>query len=244
MYQIFTTEELRVAARVLCQALARRFDIGSADARALLHHCQWDLARTEALLSDADRRETVAKEAGMELYCPERPPFPGGGTECAICYDDVEEESQGHALECGHWFCLDCWQGHCHASIGSGMAVIRCTCPDEDCSRLVDDDTLARFSDERDKHLLRTIVAKSVGTGTLAQQCPRTACERHAMFANPAVLNVFCDCSECFCFRCGQRGHGPCPCELAVVFESKEAWSKDPENGRLDKSLVGKIKPW
>lgn len=243
-FHVCSTEEVWVAARALSAALARRFDIGAADARALLHHCKWDLSGAEAMLSDADRREVVAREAGMELFCPERPPFPEEGVECAVCYDTVEHHDQGHALQCGHWFCLDCWKGHCHEAIDSGLAMMRASCPGEGCPRLVDDDTLERFADLRDAKLMKTVVAKSMDGGKLACKCPGGDCDRHALFAGPSVLNVFCDCSSCFCFQCGQRGHGPCPCNLAIVFERKENWAKDPENGRLDASLKDKIKPW
>lgn len=232
----------------LCRALADRFELAEGDAALLLRHGGWDLADVEASLSDAARREAVSAAAGARLFAPKRPPFPAedaaaGELTCEICYGDIESEDQAFALDCGHWFCKVCWADHCAAQCDCGAAGLAATCPAEDCSVALGPSVFLSLTPPAKFALFRTLWLKSVAKGGFATTCTGDKCDLMAAFPVKGVRNVFCQCSACYCFRCGERGHGPCDCTLAAAFTEKENWVKNPDNGRLDEALKGKIKP-
>ena len=247
-YRLVSPDELLAAVTSLSASLASRFDVPLGDAAAMLRVCSWDVARAEAAMSDADRREMLAKEAGARLFARPRPPFPAeeaaaGELQCGACWGDITAEEEAHALDCGHWFHTECWGDHCSARVDDGAA-LGVRCPEDGCDVLVDLAAVSEFLSGRRVPLFRTMVLNSVVQGTFAAACRDDRCDRFAAFADPTTRNVFCDCSAFFCFQCGKRGHGPCDCELAAVFTEKEEWVKDPDNGRIDAALKDKIKPW
>ncbi len=248
-YRVLSQDQVLAGTVQLCRALADRFELAEGDAALLLRHGGWDLADVEASLSDAARREAVSAAAGARLFAPKRPPFPAedaaaGELTCEICYGDIESEDQAFALDCGHWFCKVCWADHCAAQCDCGAAGLAATCPAEDCSVALGPSVFLSLTPPAKFALFRTLWLKSVAKGGFATTCTGDKCDLMAAFPVKGVRNVFCQCSACYCFRCGERGHGPCDCTLAAAFTEKENWVKNPDNGRLDEALKGKIKPW
>jgi hypothetical protein len=228
---LLSTLHARTAALCLAEAVSKDLHCSRDVGLGVLRRSGWDMLTIEDEMA-----------AGVSGGVTAPAVFPGAGTDCAICYGSIGRAEDGYALPCNHWFCRECWQEHCAACVNSGEA-LAAQCPMDGCSQHIDDATFDEFLDERLMGVYSRMWVKDLAKGELFQTCRSADCDVVASFPLPLTRNVQCACSEFYCIDCGERGHAPLPCEFTEMWCVKERKAKDPESGRLDSSLKGKIKP-
>ena len=55
---------------------------------------------------------------------------------CGICFD-THARGEMRAAECGHAYCVGCWQGYLASAVADGPSCLRLRCPMPDCGVLV-----------------------------------------------------------------------------------------------------------
>ncbi|UJR30641.1 hypothetical protein I4U23_018165 [Adineta vaga] len=141
---------------------------------------------------------------------------------CAICCSTrLSQEMTG--LECGHNFCIVCWQYYLTTKIrdeGIGQTI---PCPAQ-CDILVDDKTvlqLIRAPEVRQKYQ-HLITNSFVECNRNMRWCPGTNCTNAIKASYCDVAMVVCTgCTTSFCFQCGQSWHEPIKCKWLKKWQKK-----------------------
>ncbi|OEU21724.1 hypothetical protein FRACYDRAFT_179546 [Fragilariopsis cylindrus CCMP1102] len=155
-----------------------------------------------------DNPVKLLKEAGVFQRCSsqEKGPSPRR-TQCSICMDGIDvdcgnnnisKKSTSLKMNCGHEFCLDCWEDYIINAIEyEGATCILATCPESTCNEVItekeisfivensndDDDERLSLLTKFHQYQLRSFV----DSNDLARWCPGKGCNRvaHLTCLNP-----------------------------------------------------------
>ncbi|CAM2707952.1 unnamed protein product [Rotaria socialis] len=141
---------------------------------------------------------------------------------CAICCS-TKPINEMAGLECGHNFCIICWQYYLTTKImheGIGQTI---PCPAK-CDILVDDKTVLRLienSNVRQKYQ-HLITNSFVECNRNMRWCPGANCTNAIKASYCDVAMVTCTtCKTSFCFQCGQSWHEPIKCKWLKKWQKK-----------------------
>lgn len=152
--------------------------------RILLNHFNWDKEKLMEKFFDGNQDE-LFKEA--RVINPFKKPHPVskpkfsrkllGTEECEICFM-VLPNNQMTGLECGHRFCIHCWNEYLTTKIIEEGISQTIACAAHDCRILVDDQTAMRLIKEpRVKIKYQHLITNSfVGCNRLLRWCPSPDC--------------------------------------------------------------------
>ena len=141
---------------------------------------------------------------------------------CFICCSS-KSVNQMTGLECGHSFCIPCWQQYLTYKIiheGIGQTI---SCPSK-CDILVDDKTVINLINDSNvrKKYQHLITNSFVECNRNMRWCPGTNCTNAIKASYCDVAMVTCtDCKTAFCFQCGQSWHEPIKCKWLKKWQKK-----------------------
>uniref|UniRef100_A0A915C6Q8 RBR-type E3 ubiquitin transferase n=1 Tax=Parascaris univalens TaxID=6257 RepID=A0A915C6Q8_PARUN len=126
---------------------------------------------------------------------------------CAICYD---EGGDGFALDCGHYFCRECWAHYAYLKIRNGQAPVMCI--EYKCDEFLSPEHLLLIlpiavRDQYERLLRNNQLIRS--EWIFCARCTRVV---HVDSANEGTVAVVCKCGAAMCTRCGERVHMPLSC--------------------------------
>ena len=223
----------------------------STTVRLLLHHFRWDKEKLMERFYDPHHQDELFRQAHIvnpfKKTTPSLSPLsssaqksirrpissPGATTSgntlrsspeqtCVICCSTMPSiEMTG--LECGHVFCVFCWQFYLTTKIrdeGIGQTI---PCPAK-CDILVDDKTVLQLicAPEVRQKYQHLITNSFVECNRNMRWCPGTNCSNAIKASYCDVAMVVCTgCSTSFCFQCGQSWHEPIKCKWLKRWQKK-----------------------
>ena len=190
--------------------------------QVLLQHFRWN---KEKLINQFFvSPEKILFDAGLDLYdstilesaresCPlHRFISPGQTTfSCRICCDDACDIKEAFSLGCGHLFCRPCYREYLRNQITDGPSCILAHCPQHKCKQAITRSLIALFLDGATASKYNIYVTRNfIETSKTMKYCPAAGCDKVAV--GSGVTSVRCNCSNFFCFKCGEEAHDPCSC--------------------------------
>jgi ariadne-1 len=150
--------------------------------RALLLHYSWNKAKLENEAFDDHffekyfdidpRSKDVDMEAGEGMFL------------CAVCCDDECEADTKIMMECGHFFCDECYGGHLMSKIANGPDCVFATCPQKGCKFIVPERIYKRcLPEDQFKQYFHHFADSFVNVNKAIKWCVNPKCQR-------AVLNT------------------------------------------------------
>eukprot|EP00891_Asterochloris_glomerata_P007512 jgi/Astpho2/7512/gw1.00114.27.1_t len=136
-------------------------------------------------------------------------------------------------MECGHFFCNDCWRGHFRVQISEGNSR-RIKCMQDKCNTICDEEKVGfvlaiwRPADLHDKYCQR-LLESYIDDNKRVKWCPSTPHCGRALTPTMRCLQVDgeqycepeCPCGLKFCFACNARAHSPCTCDMWRQWQTK-----------------------
>lgn len=172
---------------------------------------------------------------------------PAKGTlHCGICGDDVPLKMM-FALNCTHWYCVDCWGGYIESKVRSREVIEMAMCPHPNCAMLMTHEMPAFFCDpeiarEATSVLVQAFVterrdaAQHVSYCKNPRGCPGIVIASDVAMPFEAVCRI---CDSEFCFLCDFPPHAPATCDMVSQWEARGGYL---ETGKHDEAEVRKLK--
>ncbi|XP_019624458.1 PREDICTED: uncharacterized protein LOC109470113 isoform X1 [Branchiostoma belcheri] len=167
---------------------------------------------SEAVVSSKKQKEKEQEDTSQNAKHP---------TTCGICWSDIDagDIPSAFALQgCLHWFCRECWENHVATKVRQGSTDI--TCPECECSEVVDDTTLMLLLPGRLYHQYQRRVRNvAVDSDNSLHWCRDSKCGRvvSVTFTGEVAdpVPVRCECGSMWCTSCGAEPHWPATCQQA-----------------------------
>jgi len=230
-YYVMDLNVLEKRAQKVVKQTAEVLFVDEDEAGCLLRHYGWKTAKLQADWFADDKKVRSA----VGLVGKAAKPLPAM-MQCQTAYCDVVPSSQGTALNCGHFFCDDCWRGYLESQVNSGRSCVfsrclgikctkmgcvhkfGCTCdemvPDRVFAKYLMPDLLAKYK--------RWVLSSFVEGERKIKWCPNPSCSRAVEYMPGGAKTVCCVCGYCFCFACCQQAHVPAPCDLVKKWLQRE----------------------
>lgn len=228
---LYDARALQAQQAALIDQTADLLAVTPEEASCLLRHYGWknDLLQTEWF---ADQNK-VRDKCGVSRV-PERPLPTRGACMSAFCEEDVE----GVALNCGHFFCNDCWAQYLNSKVQGGRESVYATCMGVrkadgnvkllrsgcGCTEMVPGKMFERFVvDNKQRERYRQWMLDSFVEGQKKiKWCPRPGCTAAVRYDAGGPRTVKCQCGYLFCFACRREAHVPAPCDVVEKWLKKE----------------------
>lgn len=221
-WTVLEPEQLAQAQDVALASTTGILGCSTADARTLLIHFRWNTETLFGVLAERGQ-EHVCKLAGCSLGSEQEgheqasaSADPGEEITCGTCFCEVPR-SEGTQMQCGHFFCNNCWQQHLKIQVSEGKSRrlpcmgVRCgvTCDEAQVKRL-----LANDAETLDKYM-RSLLESYIEDNAMVRWCPSVpSCGRAIRVDGDQHCEPECSCGERFCFACGDSPHSPCTCDM------------------------------
>lgn len=232
-YELLDPGQLSQLMSDITTEVGQIIQIPSTYLRLLLAHFKWDKDAlvefyfehgksrtfTQALLIDPADLSDEKLVSASSLPCDEP-----NELICDICCLPTTPNLM-FALRCSHYFCRVCWQRYLKWKIMEESQSDRIHCPSLSCQMLVEDEVVFQMvSDPTIIRRFRKLISHSFVLHNRALTwCPGVDCG-HAVrcFGPREAYQITCtNCSECFCFACGQPWHDPVRCEQLKIWLKK-----------------------
>jgi len=206
--------------------------------RILLHHFNWDKEKLMEKFYSEDQNK-IFKEA--QVLSPYRYIKPGNSSkslrECGLCCLSLPMEMVFTGLECGDFYCTQCWIEYLTTKIMDEGASQMIECPG--CNIVVDDQTVMKLiTDPIVKEKYQHLITNSfVQCNRLLRWCPSPGCTNVIKVEHVEARPVKCKCSHEFCFSCSQNVHDLVPCNLI-----KKWWKKCDDDSETNNWMLLKTK--
>ncbi|CAN6198899.1 unnamed protein product [Urochloa humidicola] len=228
-YDFVTEDEVRRCQDAVTSDISEVLSVPRGFAVALLRHCRWDpeLLKNEWFSDEARVRAAVGLAPPPSE--PDAADVPtvlnDAALTCVICF---ERHGPGGMRSAGcrtHFYCHECWRGYIHAAVGDGSRCLLLRCPDPQCPAPIVRELVDAAAGVDDRARYETFVVRSYveeGTNKYVRWCPGPGCTRAVRAHEGSRLSeVTCECGHLLCFRCGEDGHRPAPCETARAWSTK-----------------------
>ncbi|KTW27686.1 hypothetical protein T552_02126 [Pneumocystis carinii B80] len=146
---------------------------------------------------------------------------------CEICCED-EKNLQTYALECGHRYCIHCYEHYLVQKIKEEGESCRIYCPGEKCNYIVTERSVELLvPPEISRRYIALLDRTYVNNNEHLRYCPAPNCEYtikcrvEQRQLTSIVPTVVCLCGQRFCFGCGLSDHQPCICILVKMWLKK-----------------------
>ena len=161
----------------------------------LLLHFKWNGRMLQEQWFDSP--DKVFKKCGFNVNpadAAKAPDVVDGMAECDSCGDDEIDPTKMHALQCGHFFCHDCWLGYLAVKMEDGPGSVFATCMQTDCGQAVLRTTWSFVNSlDPSKELLRLfdkyITRSYCNENAQISWCPAALCDVIIVYVPPCVIN-------------------------------------------------------
>lgn len=223
--KVITKESLIAAQREDLHRIIDLLSLKEYHARTLLIHYRWDVDKVLAVLVEYGKDKLLAA-AGVKMldhhalfsYQSLSSTF-----TCEICYEDVSANMLT-VMDCGHYFCNDCWTEHFIVKINAGQSR-RIRCMAIKCNAVCDEEKIRKLVSARDPNLSEKfdhfLLESYIEDNRRVKWCPSVPhCGNAIRIEDEEPCEVECPCGMQFCFSCLSEAHSPCSCLMW------ELWSK------------------
>jgi len=229
-YEVLSTEEILKHMVDSIKEVNNVTQIPNTTIRILLHHFKWDKVKLMEKFYGEDQ-EKMFQEAQVIS------PFKSAEIEdrslssrsvhdinceldCEICCLSFSTQMLT-GLECGHFYCTECWTEYLTSKIMDEGASQMIECPG--CNIVVDDQTiLTLITDPRVKLKYQHLITNSfVQCNRLLKWCPSPDCSYAIKVQHVEARLVKCKCEHEFCFSCSENWHDPIRCNLMKKWKKK-----------------------
>ncbi|XVE69964.1 hypothetical protein DITRI_Ditri10aG0033300 [Diplodiscus trichospermus] len=195
-------------------------------ARTLLIHYCWDVDKVLAVLVEYGK-DKLFSAAGLQMldHHALSPNLSSSSTlTCNICYEDVSANMLT-VMDCGHYFCNDCWTEHFIVKINEGQSRhIRCMALK--CNAVCDEEKIRQLVSTRDTNLSdkfdRFLLESYIEDNKRVKWCPSVPhCGNAIRIEDDEPCEVECPCGMQFCFSCLSEAHSPCSCLMWDLWSKK-----------------------
>ncbi|CAH8309223.1 unnamed protein product [Eruca vesicaria subsp. sativa] len=219
--QIITMESLVAAQKEVLVTVMEYLSVKESQARTLLIHYQWNVDKLFAVYIDRGK-DSLFKSAGLTVF--DHPSLSNSrqNMACGICMEDDLPSHAMTRMECGHFFCNDCWKEHFTIKINEGQSK-RIACMAHKCNAICDEDVVRKLvCPEIAEKFDRFLVESYVDDNKLVKWCPSTPhCGNAIRKVDDEGGQVECYCGHQFCFTCLSESHSPCSCLMWKLWTKK-----------------------
>ncbi|CAR30434.1 E3 ubiquitin-protein ligase HEL1 [Lachancea thermotolerans CBS 6340] len=223
-YRCLTTDQIYELMLERLERIQPIFDISYEDIIVLLQQYAWS---EERLLEDwTENRDNVIVSCGLKLG---HEPVASRGIRkhanflCHICCE--ANKMKTFTLECGHEYCLECYQHYIKDKLLEGKIITCMSCP----LALKNKDIDAIMGDNSSQKLMRSSIKGFIQKHSNHYKwCPFVDCNCIIQVGNISTLSEFprfhlspyvvCDNQHRFCFKCGLESHSPGDCHVAELW--------------------------
>eukprot|EP01010_Urceolus_cornutus_P001853 NODE_242_length_1945_cov_224.710970_g192_i0.p1 GENE.NODE_242_length_1945_cov_224.710970_g192_i0~~NODE_242_length_1945_cov_224.710970_g192_i0.p1 ORF type:complete len:548 (+),score=98.91 NODE_242_length_1945_cov_224.710970_g192_i0:142-1785(+) len=218
--QIFEGDQLVAEQQEVVKNVAELLNVTPSAACQVLRHFKWNYEElSQRYFEDPSAlRDTLGINLGkVKPYITATVP-----TECNVCFDECPPDTILR-MQCGHWFCKECWTGYLSGKVEQGPSCVVTHCAYPKCLQSVDETMFEEFLPEDLFTKYRTFVTRSfVEDNPRIRWCPGTDCDKAILCRDPNKLLVQCLCGYRSCFHCGLEAHAPVKCSDLRAWQLKE----------------------
>ncbi|KAF3786598.1 putative E3 ubiquitin-protein ligase [Nymphaea thermarum] len=194
-------------------------------ARTLLIYHRWDVERLLAVLVEKGKNRLFS-EAGLTLLesnnktslCSQP------SINCDICIEVVPSD-EATAMDCGHYFCNNCWTEHFIVKINEGQSR-RIRCMAHKCNAICDEAVVRNLLSSKHPDVAdrfeRFLLESYIEDNNKVKWCPSVPhCGNAIRVEDDSCCEVECTCGMQFCFSCSSEAHSPCSCLMWDLWTKK-----------------------
>ncbi|VDD93487.1 unnamed protein product [Enterobius vermicularis] len=209
-YTCFNISQIRMMLDEIINRTVTSLCISQSLAKLLLEMNQWDEIKITELYKSDRQRLLIDSHAGVKKTAKLVSSY------CAVCAQDCRDCGQLLGLNCGHEYCMLCWQMYFETQLGENLSM-RVECMGNGCSLYCLEDfalrVLAGRPDSTEKYKKLAFIAE-IETHPKLRMCPGKDCPIVVMADREKAKKVTCEtCGTVFCVRCGGNYHAPTSCE-------------------------------
>lgn len=193
-------------------------------ARKLLIYCRWDVEKVLSVLVD-NGKDRLYAAAGLKFAeNKQRISSKKSSVTCNICFEDLSADMV-ITMDCGHYFCNDCWTEHFIVKINEGQSR-RIRCMAHKCNAICDEEKVRQLVRKRDRRLCekfdRFLAESYIDDNKRVKWCPSAPhCGNAIKVEDDDLCEVECPCGMQFCFSCTSQAHSPCSCKMWELWSQK-----------------------
>ncbi|CAL8101208.1 unnamed protein product [Calicophoron daubneyi] len=230
-YEMLSPDQLTQHMADITNEVSQIIQVRPTYLRLLLAHFKWDKHALIEYYFEHERSRTftvagLMDPATLSARFPAPPiltPEVAGATGCVcdICCLSYPRD-QMSSLACHHPFCKECWQRYLKWKVVEESQIDRIYCPSFGCTVLIEDEMVFEMlTDPGVRRRFQKLISNSfVMNNRSLTWCPGADCGFAARCFGPreARLITCTNCSESFCFACGQPWHDPVRCEQLKIW--------------------------
>lgn len=134
------------------------------------------------------------------------------------------------ALECGHFFCDECWHRSLKNSIDNGIGCQFKNCLERNCNIIIPERLVKQIIPEKLDTYLKFQTTSYVASKQSTKNCPNPNCIVVIDYPkNNLIRDINCPCGKIWCWGCQGKPHQPINCSMVENF-SNERTKLDCEN--------------
>eukprot|EP00457_Paulinella_chromatophora_P002413 gb/GEZN01002418.1/.p1 GENE.gb/GEZN01002418.1/~~gb/GEZN01002418.1/.p1 ORF type:complete len:669 (-),score=121.03 gb/GEZN01002418.1/:187-2193(-) len=227
-YVVIGNMEISQMQKEILDNVMEQLDVDASRGVMILRAFDWDVQKVEiAWEEDKEAVLKLCKIADIKLKTGNDDEDETTEIVCGFCFSDYPTK-ETYALNCGHRYCMDCWQGWANASFDKGHDCVFTECPfgtvKTKCHELMPPYFLAeRLEPEKKQKFEHWLRLAFVKQNVYIKWCPRAGCDKAVEYKKKGMKRVQCACSYTFCFGCGMEDHEPSPCTAMREWMAKNS---------------------
>ncbi|KAL4566306.1 hypothetical protein LXL04_030420 [Taraxacum kok-saghyz] len=223
--KVITKECLSAAQKEDLQRVMDLLSIREHHARTLLIHHRWNVDKVFEVFVEKGKDRLFTEACVMvQNHDHISSKHPSSISLCEICLEEFPFY-QMTTMDCGHYFCNNCWTEHFVVKINEGQSR-RVSCMASRCSVVCDEDKIRIFVSKKNPELAekfdRYLLESYIEDNKRVKWCPSVPhCGNAIRVENDVNCEVECCCGAQFCFGCSSEAHSPCSCEMWELWIKK-----------------------
>ncbi|XP_051134078.1 probable E3 ubiquitin-protein ligase ARI2 isoform X2 [Andrographis paniculata] len=223
--KVITRESLLAAQKEDLRRIMDLLSVREHHARTLLIHYRWDVEKLISVYVEKGK-SCMFSEAGLTVAeCVDlNKPETSSKLACDVCMDNVPAKDVTK-MDCGHFFCNNCWTEHFIVKIEEGQSK-RIKCMAHQCNSICDEAVIRKLVRVKHPDLVqkfdRFLLESYIEDNKMVKWCPSIPhCGNAIRVENDEFCEVECSCGFQFCFSCLSEVHSPCLCLMWELWTKK-----------------------
>ena len=225
-YSIHSMEQIETIMDEWAQNAADQLKIPRHNALVVLRNNKWDkdLAQqnVESLSKTDHQEDNESHLSKFPSCCLDAKQESVASLTCEICCNDDLITQKMYAIECGHYYCRECWRRYIETSMETKgqQCVSKLTCPYVGCGELLTERDLEILVSPELFRIFRSYQIRDFVEGCdKFAYCRGVNCDRiiHIRQSTDPSGKIYACCDSCqteFCAGCGLDRHFPATCEM------------------------------